>query len=1046
VPQNLQSQEMFNDLYKKLNPKQKEAVDTIYGPLMIVAGPGTGKTQILSLRIANILRKTDTSPDSILALPFTESAAHSMRRRLVDIIGSSAYSVNTTTFHSFCNNIIRDFPDEFPKIIGSRPASDIRQIGIIERIIIETKLEYLKPYGDPSYYVLPVLQMIRNLKRENISADYFKALIKIDEEKVKNAPDRKHEKGAHKGSIKAIYKELERQIEKNKELVFIYELYEKTLLEERLYDYEDMILETIHAMESNKDLLLRLQETYQFILADEHQDANASQNKILELLASFDDNPNICVVGDEKQAIFRFQGASLENFLSFKKKFPKAKIVSLEENYRSRQEILDAAHSLISKNNVEDESLRKRLVASGHVSKLDSKTALKSELKTASEIPAINLREFTDQQTELAFLARDIEEKIKNGVNPRSIAVIYRENRDVFPILSAFERVTIPYVVRSDQNVLSDMHIRKLVTLFRAVLEPARDDLIGHSIYFDFLNIDPLDANIVSDLAKKKRRPILQILNSKLIEQFLKNDKENDGIDARIAKLRDLSKKIKRWSVLARNTSVTSAFETISTESGFISHLMSLPDSPNLLLKVDALFREATKLLEINRVATLGDFAKYLDTLDDYDVLIRSDRSGLLDEAVELMTAHKSKGLEFEHVYIVGVVDRHWGNKRGQKLFRVPVADSEAPAGTSATEDERRLFYVALTRARNGLYLSFSHRDGDGRECLPSQFIQEIDPALIKNDDVSTVVQEIVSRPAITISKKPTSAPRILDKTYLTSRFLEQGLSVTALNNYLKCPWQYFFTNLIRLPRAQNRSQLYGIAVHEALKHHFTKLAQGEEVNKEYLVETFKKMITRQPLNDNDLTALIKRGTNALGGYFDTYNNTWVPNSLSEYGIAGVFVDLIDVPNAAGHVTKILLRGKLDKVEFISDTRVNVVDYKTRQPQTRNAITGETKSSSGDYFRQLVFYKLLLDGHENGKYLMESGEIDFIEPNEKGVYRKEKFFIEPKDTKNLTKIIQDVSKEILSFSFTEKTCGNTDCEFCDLRKTIIPTEGSQPIL
>ncbi|MEK7185165.1 MAG: ATP-dependent DNA helicase [Patescibacteria group bacterium] len=1059
----------FVDLYKKLNPRQKEAVDTIYGPLMIIAGPGTGKTQILSLRIANILQLTDTTPDSILALTFTESAAHSMRRRLVDIIGSAAYRVNITTFHSFCNNIIRDFPDEFPRIIGARPASDIRQIGIIEKIILsagsaelsaENNFSLLKPFGDPSYYVLPSLHMIRNLKRENISAAHFEKLVLAEEERVKNAPDRLHEKGAHKGKLKADYRDLEKQIEKNKELVRVYALYEKVLLEERLYDYEDMILETIRTLEENAGLLLELQENYQFILADEHQDANAAQNRILELLASFDDSPNICVVGDEKQAIFRFQGASLENFLSFKKKFPKAKIVSLEENYRSRQPILDAAHNLILKNNVEDESLRAKLVAAGDFggAEKDAVGAAGALSDAAGPIPAINLREFAEESLEFAYLAHDIEQKIKNGASPRSIAVIYRENRDAFPIIRAFEKVVVPYVVRSDQNVLADVEIRKLITLFRAVLEPSRDEFIGHILYFDFLNLDPLEVSLVTDWARQNRQPILRALSASERNPKIAED------DAR--KFKELARKIKSWSVIARNSSATKAFEKIAKDSGFISHILDSADSPNLLLKVDALFREAGKLLEINRAATLHDFAKYLDTVDDYDVLIRSDRSGLLDSAVELMTAHKSKGLEFEHVYIVGVVDKHWGNKRDHKLFRFPAPStaSESAAADGAkddssaansTEDERRLFYVALTRAKHSLFVSFSRRDAEGRDRLPSQFIQEIDSIFIKNEDVSSAVRELAATPAIVKDFSASPAPRLLDKTFLNARFLEQGLSVTALNNFLDCPWKYFFLNLIRLPSAQNRSQLYGVAIHAALKQFFGRLADGgmesgaewqstadetrPEASKEYLIASFKKMLARQPLKDEDLAVFLERGTDALSGYFDAYSSSWITNTISEYGIAGVFVDLPDF--AAGASTKILIRGKLDKIEFLSDARVNVVDYKTAKPKTRNDILGETKNSSGDYFRQLVFYRLLLDGHEDGKYFMESGEIDFVEPNEKSdgkkEYKKEKFFIEDAHIEELTETIRQTARDILNLSFVEKDCGKNDCEFCALRKTLL---------
>ncbi len=1041
------SSPVFNELYKKLNSRQKEAVDAILGPVMVIAGPGTGKTQILSLRIANILAKTDTSPDSILALTFTESAAHSMRRRLVDIIGSTAYRVNITTFHSFCNSIIQDFPDEFPRIIGSASVSNIQQITIVQEIILSggakkgdkvpENFTLLKPFGDPSYYVLPSLRMIQQLKRENISPKEFLAAVEREEEKIKAEATEKPTKKSRakkdpdeKAERTVSAADLEKRIAKNKELARVYELYEEALRTGRLYDYEDMILEVIRVLETNQDMLNRLGEMYQFMLADEHQDANAAQNRLLELLTSFDDNPNLFIVGDEKQAIFRFQGASLENFLYFKKLFPRAKVIGLDTNYRSTQHILDASHSLIGKNRVQDEALRVKLTAGGE------KAGDSGGKNGAAGAPTITLREFTEERYENAFVAEDIQKKIESGVKPSSIVIIYRENRDVFPLLTALERTPVPYVVRSDQNVLSDIEVRKLITLFKAVLSPAQDDLVALTLYFNFLNIDPLDAHVALEQAKKTHQPITRVLA-----------RAGEGAAAEVfanpLALRTLADHFKKWSTLARNRPVTEVFHKIALESGFTGHVMSLPGSVSIVLKVDALFREAEKLLETNPAATLADFDQYIDTLDKFNVLIKAGQAGTLTDAVELMTAHKSKGLEFEHVYIVGAADRHWGNKREQHLFRLPEHLAPTVGKEQGIEDERRLFYVALTRAKKHIYISYSKRDKSGKERLPSQFVGEIDPALVHVEDVSAREREIAAVPEVTKKIHPANTPNLLDKEFLAKRFLEQGFSVSALNNYLECPWRYFFLNLLRLPRPQSRAQLYGTAVHAALKACFTKVSEGEPVSKDYLIQTFTQTLRHEPLTDADFTLLLERGTKALSGYFDTYSAGWKGYSLSEYNIAGVFVDEPE------HDVKILLRGTIDRIKFLSDDHVKVIDYKTGEPESRNAIMGKTKSSNGNYYRQLIFYKLLLEGSEHAKLgdgtaapsgrsklFMDSGDIDYIEPTEKGVYRCEEFVIEDSEVTELISTIQKASREILDLSFVDQTCGDADCEFCALRKTL----------
>src|SRR3989344_1795786 len=342
----------FEKHYRQLNPQQREAVDAIEGPVMVVAGPGTGKTQVLTLRIANILDKTDTEPENILALTFTESAAASMKRRLAEIIGSSAYSVAINTFHGFCNDVIKTYPEYFPRIMNSVNITEVDQINII------------KEFSD--FRVKDILKKINDFKKDSISPKEAKKI--------------------------------------NPKIAKIYAKYETELKKQKLYDYNDMILETLKAMKKNKKLLQILQEKYQYVLADEHQDTNDAQNKIVEILMSFHESPNVFTVGDEKQAIYRFQGASLENFLFFKKKYPKAKIIALQKNYRSIQTILDAAHGVIPS--------QKTLVG---VKKHPPKK--------------ISLWSFSRPEAEAYFLARDIKEKLKNGAKPYEIAILYRNNK-----------------------------------------------------------------------------------------------------------------------------------------------------------------------------------------------------------------------------------------------------------------------------------------------------------------------------------------------------------------------------------------------------------------------------------------------------------------------------------------------------------------------------------------------------------------------------------------------------------------------------------------
>lgn len=997
----------FEELYKKLNSRQKEAVDVIEGPVMVIAGPGTGKTSILTLRIANILAKTDTTPDSILALTFTESGVHSMRTKLADIIGSMAYKVNINTFHGFANEIIKNYPEEFPRIISSNNATDIDQIKILEEIVSSSKLQKLKPYGDLFYYVRPIISEIRNLKRENISPEKLDEIIKKQEKNFSGIEDLYHASGKYVGEMKGKYKDLEKNIEKNKELLFVYKKYEKSLMEKRLYDYEDMILEAIKSIERNKSLLLELQEKYQYILADEHQDANIAQNKILELISGFHKNPNLFVVGDEKQAIFRFQGASLDNFLYFKNIYPEVFVVRLDNNYRSTQTILDASHSLIEKNILKDKSLQ---------------IELKANVKHKNVV--LSVYPFSKLKYEMDFLADDIGKKIQNGINPNEIAILHRENRDSALIARSLTKAGIPFAIESDEDLFSDEEIIKLTILMRSVSDLNNDELLSRVLCFDFFNIDYIDVLKILRYNASKKIQLIDMLKS-----FLKIKEAGVEDPKKIILIFD---SLLKWSRLSRNKNILDFFETIVRDSGFLNHLLSLSDSVQKLARLDTLFEEIKKLAQNHKDYRLNDFVSYLDILKNHNISIKSSSKKTGIKGVRIMTAHKSKGLEYEYVYITGATDGHWGNKREVKSFKIPISDLLIPL-YAHIDDERRLFYVAMTRARKEVAITYSLEGGNGEKLLPCQFIGEIDGSHLNIVDIKDYEEKYSQKKESAFLEAKNTGIDIKDKDYLRKIFFEQGLSVTAINNYLDCPWNYFFNNLVRLPKSQSKHQMYGTAVHATLRHFFDRYKNEEDLTKKEFLILFKNYLMKQPLSDSDFEESLEKGEKSLGGYYDFYRRKWRRSVINEFNIAGVFLPIEKIKSGEDSV---LLKGKLDKLEINEDGQINVVDYKTSKPKSRNEIEGKTKNSKGDYKRQLLFYKILLDNYEKGKYEMISGEIDFTEPDDAGKYHKEKFSISKDDVETLQNQIKEIVKEIALFSFWDKKCDDKKCEYCGLREMI----------
>ena len=999
------SSQTFQELYQKLNPKQKEAVDMLSGPVIVLAGPGTGKTQILTLRIANILLKTDTAPGSILALTFTEAASAHMRRRLFEIIGAPAYRVRISTFHAFCNDLIQSYPESFPRIIGSKHITDADQFKMLCHVITTLPLTLLRPHGDGLYYVHSISRVIGDLKRDGVDVDEFVRRVENQEKEFLGIEDLYHTKGVHEGKMKSEYKTLQKSIEKNKELGLIYVQYEKILREERRYDYNDMIMETVRVLRNDHDLLLALQERYEYLLADEHQDVNDAQNALLELLVSHDKNPNIFIVGDDKQAIFRFQGASLQNFYYFLKQYPRAKAIALEENYRSTQTILDASHSLIQNTS--------ELLPEVH-----------RELRATSGAPDIKIQIHVckTKDDERYVLAQDIKRRIAEGVEQSEIVVLYRDNKDVIPVAHIFEKVGIPFSVQSDQNVLEDSDIKNLITLFKTIHYFGEDEWLLKALHFPYLGIHPFDVYRLLQYAHSSRYSLYSVLNTLPGEEVVK-------LESREALLHfyDLLVHSKRDS---SHKGANEMFEMVARESGFLGHILNRPDAAKKLERVMIFFREVERLVEGGDGVMLSDLVEYLDLIIEHNIVIKGNTDDTRLTGVRLMTAHKAKGLEFDYVYIINATDGHWGNRTTREHFKLPLgvgALERSDEALKGNDDERRLFYVALTRARREVVVSYAKHDERGGEVLPSQFLSEIDDEYKEEKDCTDLSPQTSSEKASLFALRSITTKSVYDKDFVRNLFETRGISATGLNHYLECPWKYFYADLLRIPQAKTKPLMYGTAAHGAMHVLFERLKEGKEVSVDQFLESFTLFLEREPLTPRMFDDLLKKGKESLRGYFEYYNGMWNTNVLSEFRVDGAELMM------QGEIPHIRLVGRIDKIELGVGDEVNVVDYKTSKPMSRNQIEGLTKDANGDYKRQLVFYKLLLSQYVGGRYHVVSGEIDFLEPNERGTYKKEKFNLIEEDVITLREAITTMAQEVWNLSFWEKRCDDKGCEYCALR-------------
>jgi DNA helicase-2/ATP-dependent DNA helicase PcrA len=989
-------EDRFREAYERLNQDQRAAVDTIEGPVMVIAGPGTGKTQILTLRIAHILRTTDTAPSSILALTFTESGARAMRERLREYIGPAAHKVAIHTFHEFAGTLIRAYPDVYTRAIGGRPASDLEKIALVEQILDTNALHVLRPKNDTRYYVNPILSAIQLMKREYITPDRFADITRADEEKLETIP-KIHEKGAHKGKVRGEYHALEKIIQQNKELLFVYRAYDAALREARLYDFEDMIYETVEALSRDESMLRDLQERFHYILADEHQDVNGSQNKILDLLASFHEYPNIFVVGDEKQAIFRFQGASLENFLYFGDRFSHARTIALTHNYRSKQQILDFSHALITVENSPSAHLRIPL------------TAVREGAAT------IELREYPHEAIEDTALVTHLTECVKH-VPHRDIAVIVRSNREVEHYAFLLRQAGIPVRASADSDILGHPLTTSVRTLLTAIAEPENEHALFTLLHEPYWNIPAED--LVRVLRERSlKRPLAAIIHDTayLSEIGVKNP---DALHRIHEILTDA-----RTHMLAEPPHRITA--RVLKESGCVDLVMTRdPHDGGRALR--RLYDEIESYVRTNPRVTLSDVLRMFARRIEYRLQLTAPFIDVYDDAVHVTTAHKSKGLEYSCVYVPHLNDRSWGESTPRKLFHIPISQHINDDEFDALDDERKLLYVALTRAKDRLYLSYARQSVEGKEQLGTPLLDTLWDAHVVRVDTSAEVAAFDSGAVFRNEAK--EAP--LGAELLTATLARRGLSATSLNNYLQSPWDYVYRNVLRVPDVQSENLQFGTALHAVLarafqyRRHHAALPSAHELG-QYLREE----LVRLPLSAHEYTRLHERGYAALLQYLEFV--TMPAHTQEEVKMEALLAT--DSPL----LPYVKLTGALDRIDFDTDPMlggsvVRVVDYKSGKPKTRGEIEGTTKDSDGGYKRQLVFYALLLSLQDDAWLHTRTFTLSFLEADAKGVIHEETYTISDEEIEDLKKQILDVVREITTGSFLSHDCDPERSRYCHL--------------
>jgi DNA helicase II / ATP-dependent DNA helicase PcrA len=484
----------FAEEFARLNEQQKLAVETIEGPVMVIAGPGTGKTQILASRIGKILLETDAAPENILCLTYTDAGVVAMRKRLVQFIGPDAYKVNIYTFHAFCNDVIQENLSLFEKT-ALDPVSELEKIQLFKELIDAfPKNHPLKRYrGDVYFEINNLSSLFSAMKREGWTAAFINK--KIDEY-VADLPNRDEFVYKRKfrefqaGDLKKDKIEEQREkMEKLRAAVNEFENFQLLMRRRNLYDFDDMINWVIKAFEENKNLLADYQERYQYILVDEYQDTSGTQNRIVELLINYWDKPNVFVVGDDDQSIYRFQGANVENMLSFADAYETHLLkVVLTNNYRSTQPILNISKTLINRN---QERLVKKLEGL-------SKELVAANTRINQLLHPPHIVEYESQQQEMVGITLQVRELIGKGIAPGRIAVIYKENKYGEELTRYCQLSSIPVYSKRKLNILEIPLAQKIILLLRYLAAEhdvpyGGDEMLFEILHFDWFSIPALE-------------------------------------------------------------------------------------------------------------------------------------------------------------------------------------------------------------------------------------------------------------------------------------------------------------------------------------------------------------------------------------------------------------------------------------------------------------------------------------------------------------------------------------------------------------------------
>ena len=1023
----------FDALYQSLNVNQKKAVDTIEGAVMVVAGPGTGKTQVLGTRVASILQNTDTQAENILCLTFTEAATSELRNRLSTIIGAESYKVNIYTYHGFCNMVIQENKDVFG-IQHLDPIADLEVVEVIREMIDELpNASKIKRFvGDVYYDVNPLRNLFGLMKKDNLTPEDI--IQKVEELKSAALDSDEYRYKRKTGDRQAgdlnqkKYDDFVNGLDKLCEAASLLDIYKQKLSKRNRYDFNDMLYWVLNAFNTHEELLLKYQEQYQYFLVDEYQDTNGIQNELLYALISYWENPNVFVVGDDDQSIYKFQGANVENIHKFFTQYAShIQLVVLDQNYRSSQHILDVSSHLIQKNT-------ERLV--GKVENLHKNiTAANPEVATIH--PAVHVLEYPNLFQEIVSITTKLKALQAQGVSLSDVSIMYRKHRQSDELIKYLESEGISYNVSKTLDVLQVPLVDQLNRFLTYLVQETIKLDSGQHLLFELLHahhfqhLSALDIGKISNLiAKNKGKGWREQLHDLMADLTISSESK--------AELKAFVADIEYWLKELHNRTLQDFVEKFMSKMGFVSRALNSQDATFHIQCLKTYYNFLKEETARNPYLKLPDFLAKIELLKHNNLGLKLNKVIHGANGVNLMTVHGSKGLQFDYVFVIGCTENHWEKEKNNLPYRLNVIYPGEPK-EALIEESRRLFYVALTRARKNIQISYAQKDDKDKLLMRSLFVQEILESKVCELEQATAPEEELLH-FFDFMLKPQARPnhKLFEQEFVRKEVENFRLSATNLNSYLRCPVSFFYQNIIRVPSSKNDSMTFGSAIHDALDALYKSFKKADH-QKEPLATLLDRFGQEMEANKESFTpANYKRrlfyGKEVLTKYYHYYTEDIHRNVQVETEQFFKNCEIDGVP----------IRGQIDKMVIQKNT-VHVVDFKTGQYKYgRKKLnppvqleenpddTDHEKRYGGDYWRQILFYKALIESNASSGLEVISGEIDFIEPAD-DVFKKHVIYISPEEYDVVRKQIKDTYQRIQNLEF-DQGCEKEECMWCSFNK------------